>query len=63
MRNLLEQSDIYIMGEFLFMLLFILSCVVFLSYMVNEICDDIEEVRKLEREKFYRDLFKRDLEL
>ena len=61
MRNLLKQSDIYIMGEFLFTLLFILSC--FVSYMVNEIYDDIEEVRKLEREKFYRDLFKCDLEL
>lgn len=63
MRNLLKQSDIYIMGEFLFTLPFILSCVVFVSYVVNEIYDDIEEVRKLEREKFYRDLFKCDLEL
>ena len=61
MRNLLKQSDIYIMGEFLFTLLFILSCVV--SYMVNEIYDDKEEVRKLEREKFYRDLFKCDIEV
>lgn len=61
MRNLLKQSDIYSMGEFLFTLLFILSCVI--SYMVNEIYDDIEEVRKLEREKFYRDLFKCDIEL
>ena len=61
MRNLLKQSDIYNMGEFLFILLFILSYVI--SYMVNEIYDDIEEVRKLERKKFYRDLFKRDLEL
>ena len=61
MRNLLKQSDIYDMGEFLFTLLFILGCVA--SYMVNEIYEDIEEVRKLEREKFYRDVFKCDIEL
>ena len=61
MRNLLKRSDIYDMGEFLFTLLFILGCVV--SYMVNEIYDDKEELRKLEREKFYRDVFKCDLEL
>ena len=57
----MKRSDIYDMGEFLFTLLFILGCVV--SYMVNDIYDDKEELRKLEREKFYRDVFKCDLEL